>query len=92
MSDKAVARKEETSVLMVDDEILANGTGLEDTSSEDFAIPFIRILQSGSPQVKKSEGKYTYNAPGSYNYKLKVTYAVDIVPTAGAKVYFEGYE
>ncbi len=62
MSDKAVARKEETSVLMVDDEILANGTGLEDTSSEDFAIPFIRILQSGSPQVKKSEGKYIKGA------------------------------
>ena len=35
---------------------------------------------------------YTYNAPGTYTYKLKVTYAQDIVPTAGAKVYFEGYE
>ena len=44
MSEKAVAKKEESSIIMVDDEILANGTGLEDTSSEDFAIPFIRIL------------------------------------------------
>ena len=41
---------------------------------------------------QKVQRTYTYNAPGSYNYKLKVTYAVDIVPTAGAKVYFEGYE
>ena len=62
MSEKAVAKKEESSIIMVDDEILANGTGLEDTSSEDFAIPFIRILQSGSPQVKKSEGKYIKGA------------------------------
>ena len=41
---------------------------------------------------QKAQHTYTYNAPGTYTYKLKVTYAQDIVPTAGAKVYFEGYE
>lgn len=32
------------------------------TSSEDFAIPFLYILQSGSPQVKKSSGDFVEGA------------------------------
>jgi len=34
------------------------GGGFEGTSSEDFAIPFLAILQSGSPQVKKKGAEY----------------------------------
>jgi len=41
---------------------------------------------------QKVQRTYIYNAPGTYTYKLKITYAQDIIPTAGAKVYFEGYE
>lgn len=38
------------------------GAGFEDTSTESFAIPFLSILQSGSPQVKKSDGAYIKGA------------------------------
>jgi hypothetical protein len=38
------------------------GSGFEETSAESFAIPFLSILQSGSPQVKKSDGAYIKGA------------------------------
>lgn len=41
------------------------GAGLENLKSSDFAIPFITILQKGSPQVSRANGKYIKNAaPG----------------------------
>ncbi len=39
----------------------ANG-GFEGTSSDDFTIPFLSILQSGSPQVKKKGAEYIEGA------------------------------
>ena len=41
---------------------------------------------------EKIERTYTYNAPGSYFYKLKVIHAENVRPNTDAKVYFEGYE
>lgn len=38
------------------------GLGFEEADSDAFAIPFIRILQSGSPQCKKSDGAYIEGA------------------------------
>ena len=38
------------------------GSGFEETSQESYAIPFLSILQSGSPQVKKSDGAYIKGA------------------------------
>jgi hypothetical protein len=34
------------------------GAGLEGTDKECFAIPFLRVIQSGSPQVKRTEAAY----------------------------------
>lgn len=34
------------------------GKGFEGLSKDDLAIPFLVILQSGSPQIKRSEGEY----------------------------------
>lgn len=34
------------------------GVGFEGTGRDDMAIPFLAILQSGSPQCKRSEGAY----------------------------------
>lgn len=43
----------------------AAGAGLEDFSSDDFAIPFITILQKNSPQVDEADGAYIqYAKPG----------------------------
>jgi|TARA_R100001244_G_scaffold17500_5_gene18765 hypothetical protein len=37
-------------------------TGWDEVEAEDLSIPFVRILQSGSPQVKKSDGAYLKGA------------------------------
>ncbi len=37
-------------------------TGFEGTSSRDYAIPFISLLQSLSPQVDKDDAKYVEGA------------------------------
>ena len=50
MATKQVAVKQQSSaVAVVDDDLLNLGTGLEDTSSDDFAIPFLQMLQALSP-------------------------------------------
>jgi len=36
--------------------------GLEQADADSFAIPFLRILQSNSPQVKRTDGKYIEGA------------------------------
>jgi hypothetical protein len=38
------------------------GAGFETADRESFAVPFLRILQSGSPQCKRSEGGYIKGA------------------------------
>lgn len=38
------------------------GSGFEEASVNAFAIPFLQILQSGSPQCKKSDGAYIKGA------------------------------
>lgn len=39
-----------------------SGSGFEEADQQSFAIPFVSILQSGSPQCKKSEGEYIKGA------------------------------
>lgn len=48
---------------MVAADATSNATGFEEADSSAFAIPFIQILQSGSPQCKRSEGAYI---PGAH--------------------------
>jgi hypothetical protein len=38
------------------------GFGFEEATKDAYAIPFISVLQAGSPQVKKSEGAYIKGA------------------------------
>lgn len=38
------------------------GSGFEEADSSAYAIPFIQVLQSGSPQCKKSDGAYIKGA------------------------------
>lgn len=35
-----------------------SGAGIENATEKSFAIPFLRILQSGSPQVKRTDGAF----------------------------------
>jgi len=38
------------------------GTGMEGADKDSFAIPFLRVIQSGSPQVKRTEAQYNPDA------------------------------
>ena len=49
--NKEIAEKKATPIVTFDDNLLVGGTGLEEMTTEDFAIPFIRVLQPLSPQV-----------------------------------------
>ena len=63
MASKKVAELESSEVAVFDDDsLLSGGTGLEEASAGDYAIPFLRVLQSMSPQLKKSDGQYIAEA------------------------------
>lgn len=57
-----VAVKADTSVALASQFADDAGAGFEDASSAAYAIPFLQILQSGSPQCKKSDGAYIKGA------------------------------
>jgi len=59
----AVAKKETTAVALAKVNMEEDaGGGFEGATKDSFAIPFLAILQSGSPQCKKSEGAYIKGA------------------------------
>lgn len=64
MSTKAAVKKEETPLAVVADPSMFDdvGTGLEDASVEDFAIPFVGIVQALSPQRKKEKPEFIAGA------------------------------
>lgn len=62
-SKKTVAKKESTELELYQG--LESQAGQDDFGREDLAIPFLRILQKGSPQCDKDEGEYIEDAePG----------------------------
>lgn len=86
MSKTDVAVKQETSVALASAYVSDAGAGFEEASVESFAIPFLSILQSGSPQVKKSDGAYIKGAEEGmlYNSVTSEVYSgeegVEIIP------------
>ena len=93
--NKEVVEQTTSSMVAFDDTLLSEGTGLEDTTVEDFAIPFIRILQPMSPQLNKANGAYVEGAGAGdlYNTVTNSAYAGDkgivVVPCAYTKKYIE---
>lgn len=55
---KEVVKKEKAGELAVVDFSADMGQGFEEADQSAYAIPFLTILQSGSPQCKKSHGEY----------------------------------
>ena len=90
-----VAETKATAISTFDDNLLSGGTGLEDTTTEDFAIPFIRVLQPMSPQLQKQHGSYVEGASAGdlYNTVTGESYdgvkGIVIVPCAYNKKYIE---
>ena len=70
-------------------------TGWDEVEAEDLSIPFIRILQSGSPQVKKSDGAYIKGAEEGdfYNTVQNCIYKGDegitVIPCYYSRRYIE---
>lgn len=62
-------------------------TGFEEAGSEAYAIPFLQILQSGSPQVKRSEGAYIAGAAEGmfYNTVSQTLFPGQDEPAVGDK-------
>jgi hypothetical protein len=72
------------------------GQGLEKLSRDDLAIPFWTILQSGSPQVKRSDGEFIEGAAEGMLYNTVTKQLVDplkdkfvIVPAAYERWFIE---
>lgn len=56
---KPITKKQKTELsLDVNDMMADANSGLENVSSEDLAIPFLRIIQAMSPQVNARDGKH----------------------------------
>jgi len=96
MADKKdIAETSNTAISTFDDSLLSGGTGLEETTTEDFAIPFIRVLQPMSPQLQKQHGSYVVGASAGDLYNTVTGEAHDgeegilIVPCAYNKKYIE---
>ena len=96
MTDKKdIAETSNTAISTFDDTLLSGGTGLEETTTEDFAIPFIRVLQPMSPQLQKQHGSYVQGASAGDLYNTVTGEAHDgekgilIVPCAYNKKYIE---
>jgi hypothetical protein len=93
--NKEVAEAIASDLIPFDDDLLSQGTGLEDASTDDYAIPFLRVLQSMSPQLKKSDGKYIQEAEEGnlFNTVTESVYdgteGVLIIPCAYKKKYIE---
>ena len=90
-----IAEKSATAINIFDDSLLAGGTGLEETTTEDFAIPFIRVLQPLSPQLQKQQGGYVEGASAGdlFNTVTGEFYdgekGISVVPCAYSKKYIE---
>jgi hypothetical protein len=60
----ALAVREQAAIALFEEDA---GQGFEDTSAQDFAIPFIALLQGLSPQVDRRKGEYVEGAePGLF--------------------------
>jgi len=90
-----IAEQSSTTISTFDDTLLSGGTGLEETTTEDFAIPFIRVLQPMSPQLQKQNGSYVAGASSGDLFNTVTGEAYDgekgivIVPCAYNKKYIE---
>jgi hypothetical protein len=58
---KDVAKKEGAALAVIDFTADA-GAGFEDSDQKSYAIPFLSVLQSGSPQCKRAKGEYVEGA------------------------------
>ena len=79
MTKNAVAVKKEksTAVAIAADFEAFAGMGMEQVSTEDMSVPFLRILAQLSPQVNKRDGAYVEGAEPGFIYNTVANEAYD---------------
>jgi len=90
-----LATQQGGAVATVDDNMFAAdaGHGMEGATHESFAIPFLSVLQSNSPQVDESDGKFIEGAKAGMLYENITGKLVDgkvgvhIIPAHYRRVY-----
>lgn len=87
MADKSMTKQNQSTALdpaTMDQLVGFEGAGFEGADQDTYAIPFLRILQSGSPQCKKSAGEYV---PGAEEGMLFNTVTAEVFDgDAGVRV------
>lgn len=94
-SDVTVLNAASTALATVNEDMFAAdaGAGMEGATSESFAIPFLSVLQKGSPQVDEADGAYIEGAkPGMFFENVTNTLhdgktGVILVPCAYRRVF-----
>ena len=76
--NKAVSKKEEQAMALPEDLVLPKGAGLEGADRDSFAIPFLVILQKGTPQADADHEEYI---EGSKPGMLLDTVANELIDT-----------
>lgn len=99
MANTAVAKKEETALALPSDLLEAfaadAGLGTENIGADDMKIPFIRVIQPVSPQLKKKDGAYIEGAEAGdifntvTNQIWKAEDGVLVIPCGYMKKYLE---
>ena len=78
--------KRSTGELSALDFVSDSGMGLENVDKEDLALPFLKLLQSGSDETKKKHAKYVEGAEAGmfYNTVTKKLYngekGIEVIP------------
>lgn len=88
---KAVAKKETGALANVDWGNYA-GAGTEEASADDYALPFLYVLQTNSPQVNKHDGAYVEGAEAGMILNTvtnELFERVEVIPVAFHKEYVE---
>ena len=62
MEDKELAKKQQAGALALSDYEGDTGAGFENVSQADTSIPFLKLLQTGSPEVKPKDEGYVKGA------------------------------
>jgi len=78
--------KQESGSLATLDFVSDSGMGLENVDKQDLALPFLKLLQSGSDETKKKHAKYVEGAEAGmfYNTVTKKLYSgekgIEVIP------------
>ena len=91
-----IAKQQKNEIALTEADMLSDAnSGLENVTSEDLAIPFLRITQAMSPQVNARDGKYIKDCEQGDifntvdNTLYKGAEGVTVVPVAYKRTYLE---